>query len=153
MGRWYGWADDHGDILTYWVLTDDTKQLIPVSDIHPAHLRPNQCAFNNSSSSPLLGELENISSESMGPELAPTTNTTKTLNSEHPSMDSQILKSNESHHEQLDNNSFIYLWNEDVCKVDKPEDLPRFSPSELIRRTFLYEMKNGEKLRQKLQGN
>ena len=66
LGCWCGWADDHGDILTYWVLTDDTKQLIPVSDICPAHLGPNQRAFTNSSSSPLLGEPANISSESMG---------------------------------------------------------------------------------------
>ena len=33
LGRWCGLADDHGDVLTYWVLTDDTKQLILVSDI------------------------------------------------------------------------------------------------------------------------
>ena len=41
LGRWCGWADDHGDILTYWILTEDTKQLMPASDIRPAHIRPN----------------------------------------------------------------------------------------------------------------
>ena len=35
---WCGWADDHGDILTYWILTEDTKQLIPASDIRPVHI-------------------------------------------------------------------------------------------------------------------
>ena len=65
-------------------------------------------------------------------------------------MDSLNLKSNESHHEKLDNNLFVYLWNEDVCKVDKLEDLPCFLPSKLIRRTFLYKMENGEKLRAKV---
>ena len=65
-------------------------------------------------------------------------------------MDSQNLKSNESHHEKLDNNLFVYLWNKDVCKVDKPEDLLHFLPSELIGRTFLYEMENEEKLRAKV---
>ena len=62
-------------------------------------------------------------------------------------MDFQNLKSNESHHEKLDNNSFVYLWNENVCKVDKLEDLLHFSPSELIGCTFLYKMENKEKLR------
>ena len=46
----------------------------------------------------------------------------------HLSMDYLILKPNESHHEKLDNNLFVYLWNEDVCKVDKPEELPYFLP-------------------------
>ena len=71
LGRWCGWVDDHGDILTYWVLTDDTKQLIPVSDIRPAHLCPNQCVLDNSSSSPLLGEPEILVPTELGPNLAP----------------------------------------------------------------------------------
>ena len=53
----------------------------------------------------------------------------------------------EPHHGETSPSTFIYSWNKDICKVDKPEDLPRFSPSELIGRTFLYEMENGEKLR------
>ena len=57
------------------------------------------------------------------------------------------MKSNESHHEKLDNNLFIYSWNEEVCKVDKLEDLPYFSSSELIGCTFFYKIKNREKLR------
>ena len=44
-------------------------------------------------------------------------------------------------------NTFVYSWNQDVCKIDKIEDLPQFSPSELIGRTILYKMDNGEKLR------
>ena len=83
----------------------------------------------------------------MGPDPAPNTNTIKILDSDSLSMDSSNLKPNETHHEKLDNNLFIYLWNEDVCKVDKPEDLPHFSPSELIGRTFLYKIENEEKLR------
>ena len=47
-------------------------------------------------------------------------------------------------------NTFIYSWNQDACKIDKVKDLPKFSLSELIGRTFLYEMDNGEKLRAKI---
>ena len=77
LGCWCGWADDHGDVLTSWVLTDDIKQLRPVSDIHPVHLCPNQHAFNNSLSSLLLGELANISQVNMGPDLDSNINSTK----------------------------------------------------------------------------
>ena len=48
-GQWCGWTDDIGNVLTYWVLTDDTKQLIPVSDIHPASTRPNMQAETGNS--------------------------------------------------------------------------------------------------------
>ena len=47
-------------------------------------------------------------------------------------------------------NTFVYSWNQDVCKIDKVKDLPKFSPSKLIGRTFLYEMDNEEKLRAKV---
>ena len=50
LGHWCGWANDHGDILTYWILTEDTKQLIPASDICPAHIRPNICMQTDNSS-------------------------------------------------------------------------------------------------------
>ena len=47
-------------------------------------------------------------------------------------------------------NTFVYSWNQDACKIDKVEDLPKFSPSELIGRTFLYKMDNGKKLKAKV---
>ena len=72
LGCWCGWSDDHGDVLTYWILTDDTKQLIPVPDICPAHIRTNQYAQPNNSSSPLLGELGIQVPADLGPDLAPT---------------------------------------------------------------------------------
>ena len=53
----------------------------------------------------------------------------------------------EPHHDKTSPSTFIYSWNKDICKVDKPEDLLHFSPSELIGRAFLYEMENGEELR------
>ena len=60
-GCWCGIADDYGGVLTYWVLTDDTKKLIPISDIHPTHIHPNQCAQSAKSDSPLSGEPEHTS--------------------------------------------------------------------------------------------
>ena len=57
-GPWYGVADDYGDGLTYWVLTDDTKKLIFISDIHPTHICPNQYAQSAKSDSLLPRELE-----------------------------------------------------------------------------------------------
>ena len=147
LGRWCGWADDHGDILTYWILTDDTKQLIPASDIRPAHSRPNQRAQTENSSSPLPGEPDNPSSSNLGPDTAPIINTTENLPLELQFDDSRENFVPEPHHGETSPSTFIYSWNKDICKVDKPEDLPRFSPSELIGRTFLYEMENEEKLR------
>ena len=57
-GCWCGVADDYGDVLTYWVLTDDTKKLILISDICPTHICPNQYAQSAKSNSPLPGEPE-----------------------------------------------------------------------------------------------
>ena len=62
-GHWCGVADDYGDVLTYWVLTDDTKKLIPISDICPTHIRPNQHAQSAKSDSPLPGEPEHASND------------------------------------------------------------------------------------------
>ena len=42
---------------------------------------------------------------------------------------------------------FVYSWNEDVGRIKKEEELPKFSPSELIGRTFLMDMENGERVK------
>ena len=76
LGCWCSWADDHGDVLTYWVLTNDTQQLIPVSDIHPAHIRLNQHIQTDNSSSLLLGEQEIQVPEELGLDKTPTRNST-----------------------------------------------------------------------------
>ena len=31
LGRWVGVAENAGDVFTWWILTDDTKQVIPRS--------------------------------------------------------------------------------------------------------------------------
>ena len=36
LGRWCGPADSKGDILTYWILTNDTEQLVPRSNVRAA---------------------------------------------------------------------------------------------------------------------
>ena len=61
LGRWVGIADNTGDFLTYQVLTDDTKQVINVSDIRPVTERPNIRADLNNSNSSLLGSRQTYS--------------------------------------------------------------------------------------------
>ena len=68
IGRWCGVADDTGDILTYKVLTNDTQQLINVSDIRPCSGRPNLRADFGNSSSSSLGENTGISLDPGEPE-------------------------------------------------------------------------------------
>ena len=60
-GRWCGIAEDVGDVLTYWILTDDTKQLLAYSDIRPVTSRPNTRADLANSDLPLPGEESNTS--------------------------------------------------------------------------------------------
>ena len=55
-GCWCDWTDNIGNVLTYWVLTDDTKQLIPVSDICPASTHPNMQAETGNSTPSFQGE-------------------------------------------------------------------------------------------------
>ena len=86
----------------------------------------------------------------LGPQLAPTNISTKILDLDPNISCHKILKPNETHHEDIDQNQFIYSWNKDICKVDKPEDLSCFSFSELIDHTFLYKIENREKLRAKV---
>ena len=68
VDHWCGVADDTGDILIYKVLTNNTQQLINVSDIHPCSGRPNLRADFGNSSSSLLGETTDILLEPGEPE-------------------------------------------------------------------------------------
>ena len=61
LGHWVGIADNTGDFLTYQVLTDDTKQVINVSDIRPVTEHPNLRADLNNSNSSLLGSRQTYS--------------------------------------------------------------------------------------------
>ena len=112
-------------MLTYWILTEDTKQLIPASDIHPAHIRPNLCAQTKNSSSPLPGEPENPDPSELGPDTNPTPNITENLLPEVQFNDSRQDFVPEPQHGETSPSTFIYSWNKDICKVDKPEDFPR----------------------------
>ena len=94
----------------------------------------------------MLGEPEILVPVELGPDLAPNANGTKILDPDTNITSYKCFKPNETHHEDMDQNQFIYSWNEDICKVDKPEDLPCFSPSDLIGHTFLYKIENKENL-------
>ena len=91
--------------------------------------------------------------EELGPQLALTNISIKILDPDPNISSHKILKANEAHHENIDQNQFIYSWNKDICKIDKLEDLPCFSPSELIGCTFLYEIENKKKLRAEVARN
>ena len=89
--------------------------------------------------SPLPGETEHASNVT-NPD-----NATPKLES-NDSRDKKVPEDNR----EPSGNIFVYSWNQDACKIDKVEDLPKFSPSKLIGRTFLYEMNNREKFRVKV---
>ena len=95
----------------------------------------------------MLREPEILVPTGLGPDLVSSSNSTKLLDPVTNITSHQILKPNKTHHEDIDQNQFIYSWNEDVYKIDKPEDLLCFSPSELIGCTFLCKIENEEKLR------
>jgi len=123
LGRWVGVAENVGDVLTWWILTDDTKQVIPRSmvrsalDVHNLNLRamspaddPLDIMKDNSLS--LDGEVTGESTSQQ-----PKFNVLSTADLIAPGFDPAELK------------------------------LPRFSIEELMGRTFLVDMEDGQRLR------
>ena len=40
---------------------------------------------------------------------------------------------------------FAYSWNENAFRINKEEELPKFIPAELIGRSFLVDLENGQR--------
>ena len=51
---------------------------------------------------------------------------------------------------ELDNNNetqFVCSWNEDACRINKEEELSKFTPVELIGRSFLVCLEEGQRVK------
>ena len=106
LGRWCGLAENIGDTLTYWILTDDTEQLIARSVIRPV----TEEHRNKRADRDYLGdESEDVPSDKK--EKSPKIDYYSDLNGE------------------------------------KIRSLPKFSPEELLDRTFLYSTEDGQRVR------
>jgi hypothetical protein len=122
-GRWVGVAEKQGDILTYLILTDDTKQVLARSAVRPA----------------LPHEL-NLRTPDFAPTLPPNADVLPDL------------LAGEEAEMPLNDNPKIYV--KDIIDllreqgVDaKKVTLPTFSPDELVGRTFLRDLPDGQRVR------
>ena len=121
-GHWVGVADNVGDVLTWWVLTDDTLQVIPRSVVRTAvdpldpNIRLNQ---------PLIDPLDTIVQD----------NST--------SVDGEVNGIKTVKEDFIFSIADINMPDDDPTKVK----LPRFTIDELMDRTFLYPKEDGRRLR------
>ena len=116
-GRWVGVAENIGDTLTYYILTDDTQQVIARSVLRPVTNKDKNLRADNPSH--IDGELDSPDSSDID----------LSHNSDSPSFQLQ---------------SFTQESGQPVMV------LPRFSPEELMKRTFIYPTDDGQKLRAKI---
>jgi len=145
LGRWVGVAENVGDVLTWWILTEDTKQVIPRSVVRSAldkNFR-NLRAMNPEREDP-LEIIHDDNSESVdGEEMDPVS-----AEEEHKDDDIDGLRAQQS--DNAANNFRNYIWSsiDTVPGVD-PADvkLPRFSIEEIMDRTFLVPQPDGRRLR------
>ena len=115
-GRWVGVAENIGDTLTYYVLTDDTQQVIARSVLRPVTNNDQNLRADNPS--PKDGEEIDVD-------------------------DSDIDNS------PCNNSPTFHLksFTRDFGSNQSPMILPKFSPEELLQRTFVYPTSNGQKVR------
>jgi hypothetical protein len=119
LGRWVGVAENVGDALTWWILTEDTKKVIPRSVVRSAlHTNnPNLRAMN------ILDDPLNL-----------------------------VANPNPMDGEES-GNSAVPKFIHSTADISYPErnpselKLPRFSIEEIMGRTFLFDTKDGQKLR------
>ena len=125
-GRWVGVADDAGDCLTYLILTDDTNQCITRSVVRSQSDSKNvnfwamEPAVSDKDDSELADGEENDSHE-IGP---------------HVYTVSDFQKTNSTSNESPEPES-----------EPKQAPLPRFAPDDLIGKTFLKDIENGQMIR------
>ncbi len=126
LARWCYPADDIGDELTYWVLLDKTHQLVPRSNVRPA-------------TDPLYPNLRQRPKPESTRESRPARPTVETVSDDDEETPPLSATSGEEKAE-----SPIYSMQD---RYDVPLKLPRFSPEELIGRTFLYETGDDQTVR------
>ena len=126
LGQWVGVAENVGVVLTWWILTDDTKQVIPCSMVQSA-LDPHN--LNLHVMYPAVDDpLGIIKDDSL-------------------SLDGEV--SGETTAQQQPTTKFDALSMADLIAPEfNPAELklPCFSIEDLIRRTFLVDMEHGQRL-------
>ena len=122
-GRWVGVAEKQGDILTYLILTDDTKKVLARSAVRPA--LPHELNLRT-------------------PDFTPT-------HPSHADVLPDLLAGEDSEPATTDNpkifvKDIIDLLREQGVDAKKIK-LPTFSPDDLVGRTFLRELPDGQRVR------
>ena len=124
-GRWVGIADNVGDVLTWWILTDDTKQVIPRSVVRTA----------------IDGNNPNLRT------MQPTSDPLDILVRDNSTSVDGEVTGNDTATDNLRN--YIFSTADlNLPGIDPAEvKLPRFTIEELMGRTFLYPKEDGQRLR------
>ena len=122
LGRWVGVAENVGDVLTWWVLTDDTKKVIPRSVLRSAldGKNPNLRASNPADDP--LGIIEEANSFST---------------------DGEGTAAEQVKQRLYSTADFVLPPGVDPSE----QKLPRFSIEELMGRSFLLDREDGQRLR------
>jgi hypothetical protein len=138
LGRWVGVAENIGDALTWWILTDDTKRVIPRSVVRSAL------------------DTHNLNLRAMSP-----VNDPLGIISDNPnSSDGEVDATDATADEEVNNEDVhdyvkekfkqtIFSTADIVAPGFNPEQLklPHLSIEELMGRTFLLDQKDGQRLR------
>jgi len=141
LARWCYPADNCGDELTYMVLLDKTKQLVPRSNVQPAKdpLYPNLCLrpqTDNLRSKPYRTTVETVHEDDDD-------DVSDDYADESPSV---TATSGEPETAKKKKKSPVYTLQD---SFDVPVNIPRFSPEELIGLTFLHDT-GDQRLRAKI---
>ena len=126
LGRWVGVAENVGDVLTWWILTDDTKQVIPRSVVRTALDKNNL----NLRAMPVSDDPLDILSDTPS------------------SLDGEIA--DDDNEAERNRKKFLFSTADIVLPAGfDPSELrlPRFSIEELMGRTFLLDRDDGQRLR------
>lgn len=130
-GRWVGVAENVGDALTWWILTDDTKQVIPRSVVRSAL------------------DTKQLNLRAMSPEDDPL----NILEANPNSLDGEIAGTSTAEDNSIAKENFkkTIMSTADIvlpaCLNPAELKLPHLSIEELMGRTFLLDMEDGQRLR------
>ena len=127
-GRWVGVAEHVGDALTWWVLTDDTKQVIPRSVVRSAL------------------DTKQLNLRAMSPSDDPLS----ILDDDNPtSLDGEMAGERPTEDDTKSTPTILSTADIVLPPGFNPAELklPRFSIEELMGRTFLLDMNDGQRLR------
>ena len=129
-GWWMGPAEDRGDILTYWILDEQTDQLVPRSEVRTAEDRKTQNLRANADAR--SGSETGEAGAANPSNISNISNPTETPK--------EYVKSVKDVIEQL-------RAADAAAEVPNPKSTMHFAPDELQGLTFLHELADGQKVR------